>query len=116
MRATIAVRLWGALGRVDGLTVTTKLVVAVSAPSLALSVMVDAPSTPTLVTATVRFSPAPPRETFVVGMTAGFDEVAVTFTAAPSGSLTVNAIGPVDPAPPATKSVRSAGTVPNAGG
>ena len=113
---TVAVNARGGPGTDDGSTVTSKVVLLVSSPSLAVSVIVDAPDVPTHDTDTVRLVPEPPSTSPAAGATAGFDVVADIVTAPPSGSPTVKASGPVEPAPPTVKHPRSAGTMPNTGG
>src|SRR5688500_15284457 len=116
LRMTVAVNARGGPGSADSPTVTSNVVLLVSSPSLAVSVMVELPDVPWHDTATVRLVPEPPSTSPASGATAGFDVAADTVTAPPSGSLTVKARGPVDPLFATVKHPRSAGTVPNTGG
>ncbi len=117
LRDTTATRFCGAPGTVEAITVTVKLATAVSDPSDAVSVIVEAPSVvaPAVETVIARLVPAPPSTTPAAGTTAVFDDDAETDTAVPSGSLTLKAIGPDDTPPPGSKSVRLAGTSVNTG-
>ena len=86
------------VGGVLGFTVNTKLVDAVAAPSLTVTVMVEAPLAPaTGVIATVRFAPLPPKAMFASGTSAVFVElpVSVKVPGGVSASPMVNAIGAV---------------------
>ena len=81
---------------------TVKVATAVSEPSEAVSVIVDAPRVvaPAVETVIDRLDPDPPSARPAAGTTAVFDDDAVTDTALPSGSLTPKGIGPDDtPAP-----------------
>ena len=80
------------------LTVTTNVSLAVSEPSLTVTVIVAEPVCPLAgVTVTVRLAPEPPRTTFAVGTSVVFDEdrVTVRLAAVVSMSPTVNASAPV---------------------
>src|SRR5262245_29616655 len=60
------------------LTVTTKLSLALNAPSLTVTVMVEDPDALLAgVTVTVRLAPLPPNTMFPAGTRAGFDEPAL---------------------------------------
>ena len=86
------------VGGVLGFTVNTKLVDAVSAPSLTVTVMEEVPLAPaTGVMATVRFAPFPPKAMFASGTSAAFDELpaSVKLPGGVSASPTVNAIAEV---------------------
>ena len=86
------------VGGVLGFTVNTKLVDAVSVPSLTVTVMVEVPLAPaTGVIATVRFAPLPPKAMFASGTSAVFDELpaSVKLASGVSTSPTVKAIGAV---------------------
>ena len=86
------------VGVVLAFTVKTKLVDAVSVPSLTVTVMVEVPLAPaTGVMATVRFAPLPPKAMFASGTSVVFDELPAS-AKLPSGvsaSPMVNAIGDV---------------------
>ena len=59
------------------MTVTVKLVFAVSVPSFTVRVMLAEPAWFAAgVTVTVRLAPLPPKTTFAFGTSVGFDEVA----------------------------------------
>ena len=86
------------VGGVFGLTVSTKFVDVVSAPSLTVTVMVDVPlAAATGVMVTVRFAPLPPKAMFASGTSAVFDELpaSVKVPSGVSASPMVNAIGEV---------------------
>src|SRR3954463_11486475 len=79
------------------LTVGTKLMFALNAPSLALTVMVALPVLPTTgETVTVRLLPLPPKKMFASGTNEGLDEAPLTdrFPAGDCASPTVKSIGP----------------------
>ncbi len=80
------------------LTVSTKGSLAVSAPSLTVTVIVAVPLWFAAgVTVTVRLAPLPPNTMFAVGTSVGLDELplSVRLPAAVSASPTVKAIAPV---------------------
>ncbi len=86
------------VGGVLGFTVNRKLIDAVSAPSLTVTVMVEAPLAPaTGVMVTVRFAPLPPKAMFASGTSVVFDELpaSVKVPSGVSASPMVNAIGEV---------------------
>ena len=79
-------------------TVNTKLVEAVSVPSLTVIVMVDVPLRPVAgVITALRPAPLPPKTILATGISGVFDEVADSVNAfgEVSASPTVNAIAPV---------------------
>src|SRR5690606_13351912 len=88
----------GVLTGAGGLTVTTKLVLAVREPSETVRVIVAVPDWPaTGFTVTVRLAPLPPSTMFDTGTSAVFDEerLIVRLPAAVCASATVKEIGPV---------------------
>ena len=79
-------------------TVSTKLSVAVKAPSLTVTAMVAVPVAPAVgKTVTVRFVPLPPNTIFAFVTRAGLEEVPlkVRLLSGVSGSATVNGIAGV---------------------
>ena len=87
------------MGAVEELTVSTKGSLAVSEPSLTVTVIVAVPDCPTAgVTVTVRLAPLPPKTTLATGAKVGFEEAALStrLEAAVSTSPTVKLIGPVE--------------------
>src|SRR5712691_1677865 len=84
-------------GSFTAVTVSTKFVLAVSAPSLTVAVIVAVPNWLAAgVTVTVRFAPAPPNTMFAFGTSVGFDEVPLTVKLpGVSASPTVKVIAPV---------------------
>ena len=86
------------VGGVFGLTVNTKFVDVVSAPSLTVTVMVDVPLPPEAgVTTTLRLAPLPPNVMLAFGTSVVFDELpaSVKLASGVSASPTVKAIGAV---------------------
>ena len=86
------------VGGVFGLTVKTKLVVAMRLPSPTEMVMVELPLPVVAgVMTTVRLAPLPPKEMFASGTNAGFDELPASakLPGGVSASPTVNAIAEV---------------------
>ncbi len=84
------------VGGVFGLTVNTKFVDVVSAPSLTVTVMVDVPLPPAAgVMTALRPAPLPPKTILATGTSVAFDEVADSVNAfgEVSASPTVKAIG-----------------------
>ena len=85
-------------GVLPGITVNTKLLVAVSVPSLTVIVMVEEPLRPGAgVMTALRPAPLPPKTILATGTSAASDEVAdkVNAFGEVSASPTVNAIGAV---------------------
>src|SRR5258708_5266744 len=81
-------------------TVTTKLLLALDSPSLALTVIVALPVWAFVaVTVIVRLEPLPPKVMLLMGTSVGFDELAlnVRLVAGVSTSATVKLSGPVVP-------------------
>ena len=87
-------------GRLLGeLTLSKKVLLALSDPSLTLSVMRASPNwSATGVTITVRFDPEPPKTILLSGTNAGFEEAPLTtrVSGAVSTSPMVKPIGPVE--------------------
>ena len=86
------------VGGVFGLTVKTKLVVAVRLPSSTVMVMVEEPLPVVAgVTTTVRLAPLPPNTMFASGTRAAFDELPASdkLPGGVSASPTVKAIDEV---------------------
>ena len=86
------------VGGVLGLTVNTKLVVAIRLPSPTVMVMVELPLPVVAgVMTTVRLAPLPPNTMFASGTNAGFDELAASarLPGGVSASPMVNAIAEV---------------------
>ena len=85
-------------GVLAAFTVNTKLVEAVSVPSLTVMVMVELPLRPDAgVMTALRAAPLPPKTILAIGTSIAFDEVAdsVNVPGEVSPSPTVKAIGPV---------------------
>ena len=85
-------------GVLAGFTVNTKLVEAVSVPSLTVTVMVEVPLRPDAgVMTALRPAPLPPKAILAIGISVAFDEVADSVNAFGdvSASPMVKAIGPV---------------------
>ena len=85
-------------GVLAAFTVNTKLVEAVSVPSLTVIVMVELPLRPDAgVMTALRLAPLPPKTILAIGTSAAFDEVADNVKAfgAVWTSPTVKAIAPV---------------------
>src|SRR6266511_3277723 len=82
----------------EGLTISTKVSLAVSAPSLTVTVIVAVPVCPAAgVTVTVRLAPLPPKTMLPLCTNVGLDELPLTvrLPAAVSTSPTVKLIAPV---------------------
>ena len=109
----------GGGGGGTGFTVTSNVSIAVNVPSLTTTVIVAVPTSPAAVfTVTVRFEPEPPNE--ITGVSAVFDEVAVTVSELEPVSKSVMKNGSADVGEPLIAVVSSTseicGAVFGAGG